>query len=247
MRFLRLLFVWLLLAAGAHAGVVAVDDADESVYANSGTFYNGQNGGSGFAAWTNGVNSQMATVSGQELTGLHYWKISGAQTLCRLFADSLTLTQGSLSLTALHEDGGAILLTSAESESLLKVELGSYWDENAFEFVSGFIFTSGETVMHLRADGVASRIIDYTIEWDTALQTYDFQAVIDQGEYLSAVTNTFSGALAFASEIGGIAFGTGAGEELHFDGISVIPEPVSFSLTLPSCAGLLMVRRLFFS
>lgn len=236
----------MLSCLSAHADLMADDDADNPVYSDNRQFYNGQNGGCGFSAWTNGVNSRMETVSGQELSGLHYWKISGAQTLYRSFADSVSFSQGALSLKVLHENGGSVLLTSSENETLLTLETGTFWDAEAYEMADGFLLTSGEITTHVRSAHAAENVIDYTIGWNTAQQTYAFQAVIDHGEYLPSITNTVFGALAFSTEIGGIGFSAEAGEELHFDEIGVVPEPAVISLVLLCCGGMIYVKRLFY-
>ncbi|VGO20809.1 hypothetical protein [Pontiella sulfatireligans] len=246
MRLGFLLSAGVLLSVCAHADFVAYDDADEAMYANNNTFYNGQNGGSGFSAWTNGVSGKMETVGLQELSGLHYWKISDAQTLYRPFADSVGFSQGVLSLKVLHQDGGSVLLTSSENETLLTIETGTFWDEDDYEMAAGFILTSGEATTYVRSDYATENVIDYTIEWNTEQQTYEFQAVIDISEYLPSITNTVSGALAFLTEIGGIGFSTKDDEALHFDEIGVVPEPAAISLVLLCSGGMLFVKRRFY-
>lgn len=235
MKISPVVFITFITAASAHAATVATDSASNSAYGDGWT--TGDNGGSGFTAWSlnstgDGGRYIGATGQGNPSFGL-YSGTTGTSTASRGFTGG-ALTAGQSFLIDL---GHTANIANGNDIGLLLTDGGST--------VFTLKFVGGDTGWKLNDGGsdfgagqnyAANTSIAFSFTYEGG-NDYSYTFGNGSGSNFTA-TNTISGIDGFTL----FNNNQGNGENLGANNISVIPEPASAVLGLLG-AGLLLRRR----
>ena len=251
------------LIPAAHGAVIAVDNADNATY--TGGFSAGQNGGSGYTAFSTLDNNGGGTFLVNAGSGGR--QIEGAASF-GLFSGG---TAGSGSGYSIARP---LAVTLTGNNSYNYTVLGRSDDDNAQGFtgfnlksIKGTTFSSGEllsfglapaqgnnrvavtdsTGIHTLAIGTDTElrgaVIQFDVTFNPGLGTYSLTATDTGNSQSGTISGSLDASNTSVASLGFANFNSGNGQNFLFDVPPIVPEPVGLSIVGLAVMGLMTRRR----